>query len=129
MPADKWIGFLHTNGKAYVCPIMAILDVVNNGEAMQLIVTGLEAYQVAQAMKDLGHNPEMRYVHAHIAGKSRPGRKSIPVVCNETGTVYDSLNQCARETGSTVGNISSHLRFPQIFHTVKGHTFSYYKGI
>lgn len=127
--ADKWIGFKHINGKTYVTPVMALLDVVAAGEAVQVLVIGLEAYKVATAMKEMGHDPEMKYVHAHIAGKGRPGRPAKPVVCNETGMVYESINKAASETGTTVGNLSNHLRFPQVFKSVKGHTFTYYTGI
>lgn len=127
---DKWLAFKHTNGKVYVCPIMALLDVVLNGEAIQLICSGLDAYKVATRAQEItGEAPEMRYVHEHIKGKGRPGRKPKPVVCNETGVIYDSINAAARETGGTVGNISNHLKHPDVFRTVKAHTFSYYTGI
>lgn len=129
MANGTWLGFKHISGMTYVCQLENLLEVVNVNDAIQILVTGLDGYKVANVMAQMGHKPEMRYVHAHVAGKSRVGRPAKPVVCNETGKIYASINEAARATFSTVGNLSNHLRFPNAFKTVKGHTFSYYKGV
>lgn len=124
-----WLGFKHTDGNVYVCPIESITDVVKLGEAVQLVASGLEPYKVANAaFMATGIQPQMRHVKAHIAGKSRIGRPARPVVCVETGQVYGSVNQAAQACGIACGNLSNHLRYPDVFKTVKGYKFRYYTG-
>jgi len=123
-----WLALKHTNGNIYVCRPGSIPDILNAGEAVYLLLTGDNAYQTADAARTLsGISPDMRHVHAHLMErKSRIGRPSLSVRCVETGEVYPSTSKAAEAFGCSPINLSRHLRYPQTYKTVKGHTFKYF---
>jgi hypothetical protein len=51
---------------------------------------------------------------------------SKPVLCVETGIVYDSANEASRHTGANQGNIISCCRGKYGYKTVKGYHWQYY---
>lgn len=126
----QWVGFITDKNKAWVCPETEVFNnTVNVGDALKVVVIGLEPYKVANEMMRLGHQPEMKFVHAHIKGTSRTGRPPRPVVCMETNRVYASINDAAKQCGIAVGNLSNHLRYPLAHKSVRGYHFEYYKGL
>lgn len=127
MTAEMWIAVTVQN-KTYVMPASHLTEVVNDGDFILILAHGIDPQRIANLIVNKGIVPEMRYVTAHRLSRSRVGRPSRPVQCVETGAVYKSINACAQAVGSAVGNLSNHLKYPDVFKSVKGHTFRYYSG-
>ena len=63
--------------------------------------------------------------HAIEDGAMKPngfGNKSIKVKCNENGKIYNSINECSRDTGVYSSDIRRYLA-GKVKTTCKGYTF------
>lgn len=121
---ERWIGFRKNNGKVHCCPESKVFDIVGIREAIEVLAIGFEPYKMGNFMNSIGFTPEMHEIHKFILNR-RPGRPSRPIICDQTGVQYPSVNAAARDLGISQGNLANHLRHPQAFKSVRGLTFQY----
>ena len=60
--------------------------------------------------------------------KNKIGKKTKKVICNETKQVYSSIKECSEQTGISKGCICNFVKGNYPYPTLRGFTFSYFKG-
>lgn len=126
---QRWVGFKHVNGKYYLLRENKVFDAVGPNEALMVSCVGYEPWKMLQFMHDRGETPDTKDVHEYILKGGQVGRPSKPIRCVETGQIFPSINAAAQELGIPQGNLSKHLKYPQVFHTIKGYKFAYHHHI
>jgi hypothetical protein len=61
--------------------------------------------------------------HTKKTGEQTGALTRKPIMCIETGKVFESLSQAAKELGLTASTISSHMTGREGYEKVKGYTF------
>jgi len=116
-----WVGFKLNNKVVHLCPETAYMKLFVPGDIVQIIYISEDLNDIVNKMICIGCMPDMNHVFAYMQNKKIPVCRSIQ--CVETGVIYGSMNEAAKAVGSSVGNMSNHIRYPQAYRQIKGFTF------